>query len=89
MFFKEAFDEENFSFEYLRQLETNAKERKVKNAISDLKNYLSEKCSNYYSDYRYKEYYLTSGVQHNFFLDGIRKNLEERMKIDIEQKSKF
>jgi hypothetical protein len=82
-------NESEFSFELLRQLENNAKERKVKNAIADLKKYLSEKCSIYYSDYRYKEYYLTSDVHHNFFLDGIKKNLEERMKIDIQRKSQF
>lgn len=61
----------------------------MKNAVLNLRNYLSEKCSNYYSDYRYKEYYLTSDVRHNFFLDGIKKNLEERMKMDIHQKTKF
>jgi hypothetical protein len=73
----------------LRQLENNVKERKVKSAVMSLRNYLQEKCSNYYSDYRYKEYYLTSDVHHNFFLDGIKKNLEERMKTDINKKTKF
>lgn len=87
--FREVFQQDQMSFEKLRKLENCAKERRVKNAISDLKNYLSEKCLNYYSDPRYKEYYVTSDVVHNFFLDGIKKTLEERMRLDIRRKSEF
>ena len=78
-----------FSFEYLKLLEKKSKDRQVKKAVRQLIDYLNEKCNKYISDYRYIEYFLSSGVDPNFFLDGIRRSLEDKMENDIIKKQKY
>lgn len=79
----------NFTFESLKLLEKKCKDRKVKAAVKDLIDYLEEKCSEYISDNRYIEYCLSSGVTNEFFLNGIKRNLEDKLKTDITKKINY